>query len=159
MHLFVRSYTSFYNCRKFGIMKFHDFCKATYGNLSYDIAVIQWLISCYKNCMTIRYVNTWLLAHNVMFSFEAKSTFKATEFHLKQSHVYDKQNLTLVVISYEIYEAHAEGSFQYEMTTRVRSSMLYIYGENWATALVRFVSSFLGHSSNSPVKRWLTFLK
>ena len=56
--------------------------------------------------------NTWLLARtrhdatcdNDMFSIEMMSIFKAIKYHLKQS--YDKQNLTLVVISYEIYETH-----------------------------------------------------
>ena len=41
------------------------------------------------------------------------STFKAIQLTLKQS--YDKQNLTHVVISYEIYE----------MTTSVRSSIFW----------------------------------
>ena len=44
-----------------------------------------------------------------MFSVEIMSSFKAIKPHLKNSHN-DKQNLTLVVISYE-------------MTTRVRSSI------------------------------------
>ena len=39
---------------------------------------------------------------NVMFSIEIMSSFKAIKPHLKKA--YDKQNLTLVVISYEIYE-------------------------------------------------------
>ena len=67
--------------------------------------------------MTTRY-NTWLLVHNVMmpsvttsFSIEIMSIFQAIKSHLKQS--YDKQNLTLVVISY----------ISYEMTTSVRSSI------------------------------------
>ena len=55
--------------------------------------------------MTTRYI---ILAYwhddavhdNVMFSIEIMSTFKAIKSHLKPS--YDKQNLTLMVISYEI---------------------------------------------------------
>ena len=79
-------------------------------NLSYDVAVIQWITSCHKNRMTTRYIalGYWraqrhdAVRDNVMFSFEIISSFKAIKPHLKQS--YDKQNLTLVVISYEIYE-------------------------------------------------------
>ena len=41
---------------------------------------------------------------NFMFSIEIISVFNATEFNSKQS--YYKQNLTLVVISCEIYETH-----------------------------------------------------
>ena len=59
--------------------------------------------------MTFRYVTLgyWRVNHdafrdNVVFSIEIMSSFKAIKSHLKQS--YDKQNLTLVVISYEIYE-------------------------------------------------------
>ena len=51
---------------------------------------------------------------NVMFSIEIMTTLKAIKSYLKQS--YDKQNLTLEVISYE-------------MTTRVRSSM-YVGGNS-----------------------------
>ena len=57
-----------------------------------------------------------------MFSIEIMSTFKAIKPNLKQS--YDKQNLTLVVISYEIYETRRR-LVSYEMTTHVRSSMYY----------------------------------
>ena len=51
------------------------------------------------------------------------STFKAMKSHLKQS--YDKQNLTLVVISYEIYETRRRlvSTISCEMTTSVRSSI------------------------------------
>ena len=46
---------------------------------------------------------------SVMFSVEIGSAFRAIKSHLKQS--YDKQNLTFVVISYEIYETR-QSSFQ-----------------------------------------------
>ena len=54
------------------------------------------------------------------------STFKAIKFHLKLSH--DKQNLTLIVISYEIYETRRRlvSKISYELTTRVRSSVYAI---------------------------------
>ena len=71
----------------------------------------------------------WLLAHNVMmhsvmFSIEIMSTFKAIKPHLK----YDKQNLTLVVISYEIYETRQRlvSQISYEMTT---CKILYIFSQ------------------------------
>ena len=58
--------------------------------------------------MTTRYATLgyWRKRHDavrddVMFSIEIiMTTFKAIKFHLK----HDKQNLTLVVISYEIYQ-------------------------------------------------------
>ena len=74
--------------------------------------------------MTTRYITfgNWrvtschdVVRDNVMFSIEIMSSFKAIKPHLKQS--YDKQNLTLVVISYE-------------MTTRVRSSIYLLYIKN-----------------------------
>ena len=76
---------------------------------SYDFAVIQWITSCYKNRMTTRYITLWWeqLRHddvhvNHAFSVEQLSTVKSIKSNLKGS--YDKQNLTLVVISYKIYE-------------------------------------------------------
>ena len=48
------------------------------------------------------------------------------KLHLKES--YDKQNLTLAVISYGIYETRQKlvSYISYEMTTHVRSSILII---------------------------------
>ena len=62
---------------------------------------------------------------SILFSNEKMSTFKVIKFHLKQS--YDKQNLTLMVISYEIYETHQRliSLISYKMTTHVRSSISY----------------------------------
>ena len=78
----------------------------SYSILSYDIAVIQWLTSCHKHPMTTRYITLGnchdAVRDNFVFSFEIMSTFKAIKLCLTQS--YDKQNLTLVIISYEIYE-------------------------------------------------------
>ena len=65
-----------------------------------------------------------------MFSVEIMSSFKAIKTHLKL--LYDKQNLTLVVISYEIYETRRRlvSYISYEMTTSVRCSiyLMLIFG-------------------------------
>ena len=60
---------------------------------------------------------------NNAFLFEIMIVLKAITFHFKGS--YDKQNLTRVVILYEIYETRRRLvlSISYEMTTRVRSSI------------------------------------
>ena len=50
------------------------------------------------------------------------STLKAIKTHCKQS--YDKQNLTLVVLSYDFYETRRR-LVSYEMTIRVRSSIYH----------------------------------
>ena len=82
--------------------------------------------------MTTRYITLgyWhvtsaAVRDSILFSIEKMSTFKAIKFHLKQS--YDKQNLTLMVISYEIYETHLRliSLISYKMTTYVRSSISY----------------------------------
>ena len=80
------------------------------SSLSYDVAVFQWITSCHKNLMTTRVitlrrvyiksltpsVSTMGFLHEIMF------ILKAIKIHFKRS--YDKQNLTLVVVSHEIYE-------------------------------------------------------
>ena len=60
---------------------------------------------------------------NNAFSFEIMFILKAIKSCFKGS--YDEQNLTLVVISYEIYETHQRlvSYISYEMATRVRSSI------------------------------------
>ena len=73
--------------------------------LSYDVAVIKGKISCHKNHTTARgicvtslttSVSTMRFLSEIIFISKAiKSDFKGP---------YDKQNRTLVVISYEIYE-------------------------------------------------------
>ena len=67
--------------------------------LSYDVAVIQWIISCHKNRMTTlarrRNVIDNVRVNNV-FLIEIMVILKAIKSHFKGS--YDEQNLTLVVI-------------------------------------------------------------
>ena len=78
--------------------------------LSYDVAVIQWITSCHKTRMTTRVITLWreditLLTTSVSttrFLLEILSVLKAIKSHFKGS--FDKQNLTLLIISYEIYE-------------------------------------------------------
>ena len=79
-------------------------------NLSYDGAVIQWIASCHKNPMTSRVIT--LLRIHVTSLTTSESTMhlrieimfilKATKSHFKGS--CDKQNIALVVISFDIYE-------------------------------------------------------
>ena len=81
-------------------------------SLSYDVAVIQWITSCHKNRMTIRVITLWRVDVTSLTTFvstmhfltEIKLMLMAVKSIFKGS--YDKQNLTLVVISYEIYETH-----------------------------------------------------
>ena len=68
------------------------------------------------------FYNTWLLVHNFN-----TSTLTILHFLLKNGSTSnslksydDKQNLTFMVISYEIYETC---QISYEMTSRVRSSI------------------------------------
>ena len=80
------------------------------SNLSYDVAVTQWIKLCHKNRMSTRVITLWRVhvtslatsVSTMRFLIEVLIILKATQFYFKQS--YDKQNLTLVVISYEIYE-------------------------------------------------------
>ena len=80
--------------------------------LSYDVSGIQWITSCHKNCMTTRVITLWRVdvmsfatpVSTMRFLLEILSILKAIKFNFKGS--YDKQNLTLVVFSYEIYETH-----------------------------------------------------
>ena len=76
--------------------------------LSYDVAVFQWIMSCHKNRMTtrnntsagIRSVIDDVRNNNVNFHWKYVH-FDGDKIVYKKS--YDKTNLTLVVISYEIY--------------------------------------------------------
>ena len=102
---------------------------------SYDVAVIQWITSCHKNRMTIRVITLWCedvtslttSVSTMRFLLEVLPILKAIKSHFKGS--YDKQNLTLVAISYEIYETRRMlvSLISYEMTTRVRSSIYDTY--------------------------------
>ena len=79
------------------------------GHLSYDVAVFQWITSCHKNRMTTRvitllreYATSLTTSVTTMLIFIGHmSTFRGDKIVFKKS--YDKTNLTLVVISYEIY--------------------------------------------------------
>ena len=84
------------------------YCDKTY--LSYDIAIIQWITSCYKNCITTCVITHWHVAlislttsvSAMCFYIEHMFILKAIKFHFKRS--YDNQNFIFMVISYEIYE-------------------------------------------------------
>ena len=78
--------------------------------LSYDFAVIQWITSCDKNRMTTRVITFWRVditslatsVSTMRFLLEVLPILKAIKSNFKGS--YDKQNLTRVIISYEISE-------------------------------------------------------
>ena len=84
---------------------------------------IQWITSCCKNCMTTGVITLWCIhvtsltvsVLTMSFLIEIMFILNVIKSHFKGS--YDKQNLTLVAISYEIYE-----TCQCEMTMCVRSS-------------------------------------
>ena len=73
----------------------------------YDVSVIQWKTSCNKNRMTTRVITLWrkrvasltTSVSTMRFLLEILPILKAIKSNFKRS--YDKQNLTLVVISYE----------------------------------------------------------
>ena len=74
--------------------------------ISYDVAVIQWITSCHKNTITTRVITFWRLDITSMTTSVSKmrlleilSTLKGIKFSFKGA--CDKQNLILVVISYE----------------------------------------------------------
>ena len=97
-------------------------------DLSYDVAVIQWITLCHNKHMTTRVITLWRVhvtslttfVSTMRFLLEIIITLKAIKSHLKRS--YDKQNLTLVVISYEIYETRRRlvSYISYEMTSKAR---------------------------------------
>ena len=88
----------------------HIISTVTYTDLSHDVAVIQWITSCHKNRMTTRVITLWRVhvtslttsVSTMRFLLEILFILKATKSSFRKS--YDKQNLTLMVISYEIYE-------------------------------------------------------
>ena len=61
------------------------------------------------------------------------SALKAIKSHFKQS--YDKQNLTLVVISYEIYETHQKARFINFIWNDHECNILMQLGEHISTHL------------------------
>ena len=79
-------------------------------NLSYYVAVIQWITSCDHTCnkTLARIRNVFDNVRVTMrFLIEIQFIFKMINYHKGP---YDKQNLTRVVISNKIYEV-VEGSF------------------------------------------------
>ena len=75
------------------------------NNLSYDVAVIQWITSCHKNRMTTNVI-IFLRVHvtsmttsvsTIRFPIEIMLILKAIKSHFNGS--YNKQNLTLVILS------------------------------------------------------------
>ena len=79
-------------------------CKSQ-TSLSYDVAAIQWIISCHEKSYDHTCNNSLARTRNVIDNvhvIDAFSHLKVIKSRFKGS--YDKQNLTLVVISYEIYE-------------------------------------------------------
>ena len=81
-----------------------------YFYLSYNVAAIQWTTLCHKNQMTTRVITLWRVhltslttsMSTICFLIEIMFILKKINSNSKGS--YDKQNFTLVVISYEIYE-------------------------------------------------------
>ena len=74
------------------------------------MAVIQWITSCHQNHMTTRVITLWRVhvtslttsVSTMRFLNEIIFVLKAIKSHFKGS--YNKQNLTLVVNSNEMYE-------------------------------------------------------
>ena len=81
-----------------------------YKFLSYEIAVIQWIMLCHKNGLITCVITFWRIhatslemsVTTIHFLIEIMFILKVIKSHFKG--LYDKQNLTLVVISYEIHE-------------------------------------------------------
>ena len=81
-----------------------------YVGLSHDVTVIQWIALCHKNHQTTCVITLWHIhvmslktsVSTMRFVIEIMLILKAIKSHFKGS--YDKQNLTLLIISYEIYE-------------------------------------------------------
>ena len=78
--------------------------------LSYYFAVIQWITSFHNNRMATRAITLWRVhvtsltttVSTMRFLIETMFILKAIKSHYEGS--YDKQNLTLAVILYEIHE-------------------------------------------------------
>ena len=90
-------------------------------NHNYDVSAPQWITSCHKNRMTTRVITFWRIdvtsfttsVSTLRFLIEILSILKAIKSSFKGS--YDKQNLTLVVISYEIYETSRSSFHKFHM--------------------------------------------
>ena len=88
---------------------FYSLLKGLYHN---DVAVFQWITSCHKTRMTTIVITLWrvdVTSMTMRFLLEILPILKAIKSHFKGS--YDKQNLTLVVILYEIYETRSFHKF------------------------------------------------
>ena len=78
-----------------------------YLHFSHDVAVLQWITSCHKNHMTTRVITLWgacltsltTSVSTMPFHIELIIILKAIKSRFKGP--YEKQNLTLVVISYQ----------------------------------------------------------
>ena len=73
--------------------------------LSYDVAVIPWITSCHKS-YDHTCINTFARTHNVIDNVQDNYAFShSANVHFEgDKRSYGKQNLTLVIISYKIYE-------------------------------------------------------
>ena len=97
-------------------------------HISYDVAIIQWIMLCHKNRMTTHEITLWgvqvtsltMSVSAMCFLVEIMIIVKAIKYHLKKES-YDKQNLTLLVILYE-------------MTAHVRSS-IFVLPVYWTFSL------------------------
>ena len=73
--------------------------------LSYDVAIFLRIMSCYKNHMTAHEITLWRVHVTSLTTALSTMCFHSNNVHFKGYKMsYDKQNLTLMVISYEIYE-------------------------------------------------------
>ena len=78
--------------------------------LSHDIAGIQWITPCHKNRLTTHVITLWATqvtslttsVPTMCFLIEIMFILKAIKSHFKGP--YDKQNLTLMIALYEIFE-------------------------------------------------------
>ena len=97
--------------------------------LSHDVAVIQWITSYHKNCMTTRIITLWRVhvtslttsASVIRFLIQIMFILKAIKSHL------ERHTINRILHSWSFYMKFmklAEGSFHksYGMTTGVRSS-------------------------------------
>ena len=96
---------------------------------------MQWITSCHKNRMTTCAITLWRVyvtslttsVPTMRFLFEITFILKAIKSHFIGSYMYDKQNLTLVVISYEIYENSQKACFINFTCNDHSCKILYIY--------------------------------
>ena len=102
--------------------------------LSHDVAEIQWITSCHKNRMPTRVLTLWrvhvtsLTTSVSTMHFLIEIMFVLNAIKSRSLGSYDKQNLTPMVILYEIYETRRRlvSYISYEMTTIVRFSIYVI---------------------------------